>query len=254
MNLIIKDKDFKFRQTEFLELDTQALELPVSEHIDEIRQRVFHSSIFLILSVCVIFLNITPIVQILEAPVQGIKFIQLSPGEYFLSTVKIAFYGGLLFTLPFLISQIIFYVLPGLTKSEKNTIVPILLASVVLFGLGLLFAYYILVPAALNFFIGYSTDVIEPIWSFDQYFDFILFVFYSTGLSFQVPIVQIILGLAGIVSGKQMLELWRYVILASTILSAVLTPSTDPITQICLAGAILFLYFTGASILILYKK
>jgi sec-independent protein translocase protein TatC len=254
MNLIIKDKDFKFRQTEFLELDTQALELPVSEHIDEIRQRVFHSSIFLILSVCVIFLNITPIVQILEAPVQGIKFIQLSPGEYFLSTVKIAFYGGLLFTLPFLISQIIFYVLPGLTKSEKNTIVPILLASVVLFGLGLLFAYYILVPAALNFFIGDSTDVIEPIWSFDQYFDFILFVFYSTGLSFQVPIVQIILGLAGIVSGKQMLELWRYVILASTILSAVLTPSTDPITQICLAGAILFLYFTGASILILYKK
>jgi sec-independent protein translocase protein TatC len=129
-----------------------------------------------------------------------------------------------------------------------------LLTSVILFGFGLLFAYYVLIPAALNFFIGYSTDVIEPIWSFDQYFDFILFVFYSTGLSFQVPIIQIILGLAGIVSGQQMLALWRYIVLASTIISAVLTPSTDPVTQLCLAGAIMFLYFTGASILILYKK
>jgi len=254
VNLIVKDKDFKFSKTDFGDLDSETLELPVSEHIDEIRQRTFHSLGFLIVSVCVIFLNITHIVQILEAPVQGIKFIQLSPGEYFLSTVKIAFYGGFLFTIPFLISQIIFYILPGLTKSEKDIIVPILLTSVLLFAGGLVFAYYVLIPAALNFFIGYSTDVIEPIWSFDQYFDFILFVFYSTGLAFQVPIFQIVLGLTGIITGKKMLELWRYVVLASTVASAVLTPSTDPITQICLAGAILFLYLTGASILIFYKK
>jgi sec-independent protein translocase protein TatC len=254
VNLIVKDKDFKFSKTDFGDLDSETLELPVSEHIDEIRQRTFHSLGFLIISVCVIFLNITHIVQILEAPVQGIKFIQLSPGEYFLSTVKIAFYGGFLFTIPFLISQIIFYILPGLTNSEKDIIVPILLTSVLLFGGGLIFAYYVLIPAALNFFIGYSTDVIEPIWSFDQYFDFILFVFYSTGLAFQVPIFQIVLGLTGIITGKKMLELWRYVVLASTVVSAVLTPSTDPITQICLAGAILFLYLTGASILIFYKK
>jgi len=254
VNLIVKDKDFKFSKTDFGDLDSETLELPVSEHIDEIRQRTFHSLGFLVVSVCVIFLNITHIVQILEAPVQGIKFIQLSPGEYFLSTVKIAFYGGFLFTIPFLISQIIFYILPGLTKSEKDIIVPILLTSVLLFAGGLIFAYYVLIPAALNFFIGYSTDVIEPIWSFDQYFDFILFVFYSTGLAFQVPIFQIVLGITGIIIGKKMLELWRYVVLASTVFSAVLTPSTDPITQICLAGAILFLYLTGASILIFYKK
>lgn len=254
MNFIVKDNDFQFRTTEFADLDSEALELPVSEHIDEIRQRIFHSLGFLTLAVCVIFFNITHIVQILESPVQGIKFIQLSPGEYFLSTVKIAFYGGLLFTIPFLVSQIIFYILPGLTKSEKEIIVPILLTSVLLFGGGLLFAYYILIPAALNFFIGYSTEVIEPIWAFDQYFDFILFIFYSTGLSFQVPIIQIIFGLAGIVTGQQMLSLWRYVVLASTIISAVLTPSTDPITQLCLAGAILFLYLIGASLLVLYKK
>ena len=254
MDFIVKNKDFKFYKTNLTDLDSETLELPVSEHVDEIRQRVFHSLGILVLTICVIFLNITQIVILLEGPVQGIKFIQLSPGEYFLSTVKIAFYGGILFTIPFLISQIILYILPGLTKSEKEIIIPILLASVILFGGGLLFAYFILIPAALNFFIGYSTDVIEPIWSFDQYFDFILFVFYSTGLSFQIPIIQIILGLAGIITGKQMLGLWRYVVLAATIISAILTPSTDPITQICLATAILFLYLVGAGILIFYKK
>lgn len=253
MDLKIKDKDFQFRKRN-LNLDTDALELPISEHIEEMRQRSVQFLCFACFTIGLMFLKITPIVELLEAPVEGIKFIQLSPGEYFLSTVKISFYGGLLFSIPFLLSQIIFYILPGLTKSEKGIILPILVTSLLLFAVGLLFAYYILIPAALNFFIGYSSTVIEPLWSFDQYFDFILFLFYSTGLSFQVPILQIILGLAGIVTGKQMLNSWRYVVLGSTIISAILTPSTDPVTQLCLAGAIVFLYLTGAGLLAIYKE
>lgn len=254
MGLIIKNKDFKFLVNDSLNLEEEALELPISEHIEELRQRFFQSLCFTVVATGVLFLKSTSVVELLEAPVEGIKFIQLSPGEYFLSTVKIAFYGGILFSIPVLISQLIFYILPGLTKPEKNVILPILLTSVILFGLGLLFAYYILIPAALNFFIGYSSTVIEPLWSFDQYFDFILFLFYSTGLSFQVPIIQIIIGLSGMLTGKQMILGWRYVVLAATIISAVLTPSTDPVTQLCLAGAILFLYFVGCGILILYKE
>jgi sec-independent protein translocase protein TatC len=253
VDLRIKDKDFQFQQTDALNLEIEALELPISEHIEEMRQRSLQVLCFAGLAIGVMFLKITPIVELLEAPIEGIKFIQLSPGEYFLSTVKISFYGGLLFSIPILLSQIIFYILPGLTKSEKNIILPILVTSLVLFGVGLLFAYYVLIPAAL-FFIGYSSTVIEPLWSFDQYFDFILFLFYSTGFSFQVPIVQIILGLAGIVTGKQMLAAWKYVVLGATIISAVLTPSTDPVTQLCLSGAIVILYLIGASLLLLYKK
>jgi sec-independent protein translocase protein TatC len=254
VNLIIKDQNFKFKELNSLDLESNALELPISEHLEEMRQRLLQFSAVMLLSISVIFFNVTNVVKLLEAPVQGIKFIQLSPGEYFLSTVKIAAYGGLLLAIPFLISQIIFYILPGLTQSEKKIILPILIGSVILFVFGLLFAYYVLIPAALNFFISYSDQVIEPLWSFDQYFDFILFLFYSTGLSFQVPVIQIILGFTGIVTGSQMLKSWRYVVLASTIVSAVLTPSTDPVTQLCLAIAILVLYLTGTAILLFYKK
>jgi sec-independent protein translocase protein TatC len=251
---IIQTTEFRFTQNKQFDLNSETLELPISEHLEEFRQRLLQCLGFAVITIGVLFFRITPIVEFLEAPVQEIKFIQLSPGEYFLSTVKIAFYGGLLLSIPFLISQLIFYILPGLTKDEKRIILPTLLTSLLLFSLGLGFAYKILIPAALNFFIGYSETVIEPLWSFDQYFDFILFLFYSTGLSFQVPIIQVIVGLAGIVSGKQMLGAWRYIILAATIISAILTPSTDPVTQICLSLAILFLYFTGATFLVLYKK
>jgi len=106
----------------------------------------------------------------------------------------------------------------------------------------------------LKFFIDYSSTVIEPFWSFDQYLDFILLIFYSTGLAFQIPIVQLILGLTKIISAKQMLSVWKYVILGSTIVGAVLTPSTDPITQIALSSAIVILYFLGANMLLLYEK
>ena len=254
MDLIIKNKEFKFIKIGQISLNQETVELSVSDHIEEFRQRFFQVLGFALFSISVIFIKITLIVEFLEIPVKEIKFIQLSPGEYFLSTVKIAFYGGLLSSLPFLISQLILYILPGLTQSEKKYIPPILIASVILFNSGLLFAYYVLIPAAVTFFINYSKNIIETLWSFDQYFDFVLFLFYSTGVSFQVPIIQIIAGLTGLISGKQMFYYWRYVILITTIISAVLTPSTDPITQLCLSIAILFLYFIGATVLVIYRR
>ena len=124
----------------------------------------------------------------------------------------------------------------------------------ILFGAGLVFSYYILIPAALEFFLNYSEEVLEPFISFDQYFNFILVIFYSTGIAFQIPIIQILLGLANIVSMFQMLKIWKYVALLATILGAILTPSTDPITQLFLSFAILFLYFVGVGILFLIKN
>jgi sec-independent protein translocase protein TatC len=230
------------------------LELPFSEHIEELRQRIFLLVGIILLLTCIAFIEVKDLVKILELPVQNVKFFQISPGEYFISTIKISFYTGLLFSSPFVIGQLILFLLPGLTKKETKIILPLLLSSLILFGLGLAFSYYTLIPAALNFFLNYSEEVLEPFWSFDQYFEFILVLFYSTGLAFQIPIIQILIGLLNIVSAKQMLGAWRYIILLSTILGAILTPSTDPLTQLLLSLAILLLYFSGLGILFLIKN
>jgi sec-independent protein translocase protein TatC len=230
------------------------LELPFSEHIEELRQRIFLSFGIIILLTCLAFVEVKTLVKILELPISNVKFFQVAPGEYFISTIKISFYTGVLFSSPFLISQLILFLLPGLTKKETKIILPLLVSSLVLFGLGLAFSYYTLIPAALNFFLNYSEEVLEPLWSFDQYFEFILVLFYSTGLAFQIPILQILVGLLNIVSPQQMLGAWRYIILISTILGAILTPSTDPLTQLLLSSAILLLYFSGLSVLFLIKN
>jgi sec-independent protein translocase protein TatC len=230
------------------------LELPFSEHIEELRQRIFMVFWIILLLTCTAFIEVKSLVKILELPIDNVKFFQVAPGEYFISTIKISFYTGLLFSSPFVVGQLILFLLPGLTKKETKIILPLLLSSLILFGLGLAFSYYVLIPAALNFFLNYSEEVLEPFLSFDQYFEFILVLFYSTGLAFQIPIIQILVGLLNIVSPKQMLGAWRYIILVSTILGAILTPSTDPLTQLLLSLAILLLYFSGLGILFLLKN
>lgn len=246
---MITNSDFNFKKNEIV-----TLELPFSEHIEELRQRIFHIFWIILLLTFAAFFEMKFLVKILELPVNNVKFFQLSPGEYFVSTVKISFYTGLLFGSPFAIGQLILFLLPGLTKKETKVILPLLLSSLCLFVLGLVFSYYALIPAALNFFLNYSDEVIEPLWSFAEYFEFVLVLFYSTGLAFQIPIIQVLLGLLNIVSAKQMITSWRYVILVSTIIGAVLTPSTDPLTQLLLSSAILLLYFSGVGILLLIKN
>jgi len=246
---MITNSNFNFTTNSIL-----TLELPFSEHLEELRQRIFLVFGTILLLTCFSFVEVKSIVKILELPINNVKFFQVAPGEYFISTIKISFYTGVLFSSPFIISQLILFLLPGLTKKETKIVLPLLISSLILFGFGLIFSYYTLIPAALNFFLDYSEEVLEPFWSFDQYFEFILVLFYSTGLAFQIPILQILLGLLNIISPKQMLDAWRYVILLSTVLGAILTPSTDPLTQLLLSIAILLLYFSGLGILFLIKN
>lgn len=115
-------------------------------------------------------------------------------------------------------------------------------------------ATFFLAPAALNFFISYGSDVVEPFWSFEQYFEFILLLLFSTGLAFQLPVIQIILGSLKIFSSRLMFSVWRYVILGSTIVGAILTPSVDPVTQIFMSSVIMILYFGGAGLVHLIER
>jgi sec-independent protein translocase protein TatC len=221
------------------------VEMSLFDHLEELRQRIFYSLIAVVLGIVLCFWQVKPIVSLLEVPAQGVKFLQLSPGEYFFVSLKVAGYSGILVASPFILYQVVMFVLPGLTRRERRLVGPMVLGSSVLFFAGLFFAYIALIPAALNFFISYGAEVVEQLWSIDRYFEFVLLLLFSTGLAFQIPILQLLLGLLGVVNSNLMLRGWRYVLLGAAILGAVLTPSTDPVTQSLLAGAVLFLYFAG---------
>jgi sec-independent protein translocase protein TatC len=221
------------------------VEMTFFEHLEELRIRIFYILIAVVVGAAGCFTVVKQLVSLLEVPAHGVKFLQLTPGEYFFVSIKVAGYGGILAATPVIIYQVIQFVLPGLTRRERRLVLPVVLGSSVLFVGGLFFAYYLLIPAALNFLVSYGADVVEQLWSIERYFEFILVLLLATGLLFQVPVVQILLSLLGIVTSAQMLKSWRIVVMAAMIVGAVVTPSTDPITQSLLAGAVLGLYFGG---------
>nr|QCI06356.1 Sec-independent protein translocase component TatC [Dictyurus purpurascens] len=228
--------------------------MSVIEHLEELRIRLFYAfTIFCIITLlCLIYSK--NISFILEKPALGIKFLQLAPGEYIFVSIKMSLYLGIILSSPFTLYQIIKFILPGLTDKEAKYILPTLIGSIFLFFVGIFFSYQILIPAALKFLVNYGSDIVEPIWSFEEYFNFILLLCFSTGIAFQIPVIQILLGLFNILTSSRMLEYWKYIIFISTILGAILTPSTDPITQIFMSFAILTLYFSGILILKTLKK
>jgi sec-independent protein translocase protein TatC len=229
------------------------VEMSFSEHVEEFRQRLFFSLVmFLIISTgSFYFLNF--IVEIIKSPAVGVKFFQFAPGEYFFTSIKLVFYSSLILSSPIFIYQILLFLVPGMTYQEQKVLIPILIISYILFGLGLIFAYKVLIPSALKFFLEYGANVVDPLWSFEQYFEFFSFIAFTCGLGFQIPIIQVVLCITNIVQPSALLSSWRYVILGSTILAAVLTPTVDPLTQLFLSIAFLVLYFAGYLLSVVIK-
>lgn len=220
--------------------------MPLLEHIKELKNRIVVTFLMFIvlLSLCLIYTK--EICTILQEPALGIKFLQLAPGEYLFVSIKVATYAAIFITSPFILYQIIKFISPGLTQKENKYLIPTSICSLCLFFIGTVFSYKTLIPITINFFINYGSDIVEPIWSFEEYFNFIFLTIFTTGLCFQLPIIQIILGFTQIITWEQMLKNWKYITFLATIVSAIITPSTDPITQISMTTTILFLYIGGA--------
>ena len=133
-------------------------------------------------------------------------------------------------------------------------VAPTVAGSTLLFAAGLVFAWWALVPAALRFLISYGADVVEPLWSIERYLDFVLLLMVATALAFQLPVLQMLLAALGLVQAQTMLSAWRFVVVASALAGAVLTPSTDPITMLLLTGAITALYLLGVGLALLVQR
>ncbi|KAB1669579.1 hypothetical protein ES319_1Z031400v1 [Gossypium barbadense] len=162
-------------------------EMTIFDHLEELRQRIFVSVLAVGAAILGCFAFSKELIVFLEAPVkaQGVRFLQLAPGEFFFTTLKVSGYCGLLLGSPVILYEIIAFVLPGLTRAERRFLGPIVLGSSVLFYAGIAFSYLVLTPAALNFFVSYAEGVVESLWSIDQYFELVLVLMFSTGLSFQ---------------------------------------------------------------------
>lgn len=230
------------------------VEMSLVEHLEELRRRILRGLLVLVVAASGALLLVRPLVRILEQPAQGIRFLQLAPGEFLLVSLKVAGYAGLVLALPWWLFEGLAFVLPGLTRRERRLLAPAVGASSLLFFAGLAFAWWALVPAALRFLVSYGADVVEPLWSIERYLDFVLLLMVATALAFQLPVLQLVLGALGLLDAPTMVRAWRWVVLISALAGAVLTPSTDPITMLLLSGAITALYGLGVALVALSQS
>ena len=162
------------------------VEMTLVGHLEELRSRVLRSLLAVVVGAAACLLFVRPLVRLLEVPAKGIHFLQLAPGEFLLVSLKVAGYAGLTLALPYVHYEGLAFVLPGLTRTEQKLVAPAVAGSALLFLAGLAFAWWALVPAALNFLVSYGADVVEPLWSIERYLDFVLLLMVAR-IGLQLP-------------------------------------------------------------------
>ncbi|WP_066568632.1 twin-arginine translocase subunit TatC [Snodgrassella sp. CFCC 13594] len=219
------------------------------DHLLELRRRLMW--ILGVMLVC--FFALVPFAQKLYTFVAEPLMHTLPAGNHMIATdviapffvpIKVTLMVAFLITLPHTLYQIWAFVAPGLYRHEKRLILPLLFSSVVLFGLGMAFAYYFVFPVIFKFLAGVTPDGVNMATDIDKYLSFILGMFVAFGTTFEVPVVVILLNRMGIVDVTQLKKARPYVIVVAFIVAAIITPP-DVLSQTLLAVPLIVLYEIG---------
>lgn len=168
-------------------------------------------------------------------------------GGTFFVAMKVAFFAGLLASLPIILSQIWLFVAPGLYANEKKMLIPFIFGGSIMFFIGAMFAYYVVTPFGFSFLIAFGAFEFVPLINIEDYVDFFAKIMFGFGLAFELPVFCYFLALLGLIDDRMMTAFFRYAIVLIFIISAILTPP-DVLTQILMAIPLTLLY--GISILI----
>jgi sec-independent protein translocase protein TatC len=221
-------------------------EMTLLEHMEELRDRIIKSVIAVgVAFIAGVFLAGPLLKRLQEESGAGSGFDVVSPTDPITIYFKIALYIAIGIALPVLMWQVIGFLLPGLTKKEKRFLILSMPFVVVLFLLGVSYAFFFAAPRALQFLASFMSDIYE--WSPEgqEVINFYLTLMVGLGLAFQLPVVMFILAKLGAVTPKKMAEFRRYAVIAILIVAAVITPSTDPINMGVVAVPLFLLYEGG---------
>ena len=226
-----------------------------TSHFIELRSRLIKTIVFIFIIFVISYTFAEQIYSFLVDPYADAvkndqtarRLIFTALHETFITYLKVAFFAAIFLGSPFLLIQIYKFIAPGLYKNEKKALLPYLISTPILFLLGGLLVYYLVMPLAINFFLSFETicsDSNLPIQleaKVNEYLSLIMRLIFAFGISFQLPILLNLLARIGIVISNYLKKTRRYVIVIIFTVAAILTPP-DPITQVGLAIPLLFLY------------
>jgi len=239
---------------ELTEDDVESSKMPLIEHLIELRNRLLWSIGALVVGFVLCYLVAEEMYRFLVQPLAdlmegqpGRRMIYTALHEAFFTQLKVAFFGSVCLTFPIVAGQLWAFVAPGLYKKERRAFLPFLLATPILFVMGAALVYYLIFPLAWQFFMSFETAgaegtlaiVMEP--KVNEYLSLVMKLIFAFGLSFQLPVVLMLMARAGMVTSKGLAEKRKYAVVLTFATAALLTPP-DIISQIGLGIPILLLY------------
>ncbi len=238
--------------------ESETSEMSFFEHLEELRKRLIKCIVAILLGmVCCFFLS-KEIFKILMLPLYEALppksfVIYTSPYEAFFVYIKTALVAGFFITSPYSFYQIWLFVKPGLYPHERKLIVPISFCSALLFVCGGFFGYFVIFPYAYKFFMSFADKHITPLISMKEGFSFAVRVLIAFGIVFELPIVIFFLARLGIVTASMLKRFRKYAIVLAFLIGAILTPP-DVLTQILMAGPLIFLYELGILVAYIFGR
>ena len=238
------------------------------EHLTELRSRLLKSFIYLLIFFifCYYFAEniynflVMPYVDAVKDDPINRRLIFTALHETFITYLKVAFFAAMFISSPIILTQIWKFVAPGLYKNEKKALLPYLIATPVLFLLGGMLVYYLVMPLAIKFFLTFESTAqagslpIQLEAKVNEYLSLIMRLIFAFGLSFQLPVLLSLLARVGFIDSNYLKKRRKYVIVIIFMVAAILTPP-DPITQIGLGIPLLILYeLSILSVKIIEKK
>jgi len=218
-------------------------------HLIELRDRLLKMVIAIVLGFAVLFPFSNPIYTFVSGPLtrhlpEGSSMIAIDVASPFLTPFKLVLMLSVIMTVPYLLHQLWSFIAPGLYKHEKRLAIPLLVSSVLLFYLGMAFAYYIVFPLVFGFFTSVVPDGVAVMTDINRYLDFVIMLFFAFGIAFEVPVATILLVMTGVTTPDKLASMRPYIVVGAFIIGMFLTPP-DVISQILLAIPMWVLFEVG---------
>ncbi len=212
------------------------------EHLEELRIRLTRSVIGLLAATLAGFIFVDPLLALLLRPTGNMKLTTLTVLEPFLVKVKIAFLFGLAVSMPWLMYQVYAFVSPALTDNERRRTIPLALLAGVLFALGLVFGYIVILPISTHWLLAQAGSQFHVLLTANAYISYVLFFLLIVGGTFETPLVILSLAMLGIVTPQVLRREWRIAYMIIAAIAVFGTPDWSPITMILVAIPMALLY------------
>ena len=211
------------------------------EHLEELRDRIIRVVGAVLVALILSSFFVKQVLDILIIPCEC-QLILLKPTDGVIMYLRVALLMAAIATIPITTYQVLMFVMPGMTRGERNTILKALPVVVVLFLVGVAFAWFILVPTAIPFLRNFMGDVFRAEWTAGEYIAFLTSLMFWMGVAFEMPALFFVLARIGLVEPRLLIDNWRLAVVIMSVIAAVITPTVDPFNMMLVIVPLLFLY------------